>query len=72
MRFNGRETEMALWLHDFWLEEEGQDLVEYSLLLTFIAFTCAALVFSGTPYVNGIWIKENANLVSANSTASGS
>ena len=35
-----QEVEMALWLHNFWLEEEGQDLIEYSLLITFIAIAC--------------------------------
>ena len=39
---------MAQWLHDFWLEEEGQDLIEYSVMITFIAVTCLAFVFSGT------------------------
>ena len=65
------EAEMAQWLHTFWLAEEGQDTVEYALLLTFICFTAAAFVFSGTAYVNGIWIKENTVLVSANTVGGG-
>ena len=65
------EVEMAQWLHNFWLETQGQDMVEYALVITFIVITCAALVFSGTPIVNGLWIKENSDLVSANSTAGG-
>ena len=59
-------------LHDFWLEEEGQDLIEYSLLITFIAIACLALVGAGKPAVNGIWTQANSRLVTANSTASGS
>jgi len=63
---------MAQRLRDFLLEEEGQDLVEYAVILTFIAVTFLAFIYSGTPYVNGIWIKENTSLVSANTTAAGS
>jgi Flp pilus assembly pilin Flp len=62
---------MAEWLHDFWLDEQGQDLIEYSLVITFILLTCAAFVYSGTPIVNSLWIKANTQLVSANSVASG-
>jgi Flp pilus assembly pilin Flp len=63
---------VAQWLYNFGLEEAGQDMTEYALLLTFIALACIALAFSGTSVVNGIWIKENSDLVSANSVATGS
>ena len=63
---------MVQRLHDFWQEEEGQDLIEYSLLITFIAIACLALVGAGKPAVNGIWTQANSRLVTANSTASGS
>jgi Flp pilus assembly pilin Flp len=63
---------MAQWVHSFWLEEQGQDLVEYSLVITFILIACVAFVYSGTPVVNGLWIKENSDLVAANSVATGS
>ena len=33
---------MAAYLYQFWREEDGQDLIEYSLLITFIAIACAA------------------------------
>jgi Flp pilus assembly pilin Flp len=65
------ETEMARWLDNFWLEEDGQDLVEYAVILTFIAITFLAFVYSGNASVNGIWTKENTNLVSANTIAKG-
>jgi Flp pilus assembly pilin Flp len=67
-----QEVEMAPWLHKFWLEEEGQDLIEYSLLITFIAIACLALIGAGKPAVNGIWTQANSKLASGNSTASGS
>ena len=38
----------------------GQDLIEYSLLITFIAIACAALVGSGRPAVNAIWQRSTA------------
>jgi Flp pilus assembly pilin Flp len=60
---------MAQRLPIFWLEEEGQDLIEYALLLAFIAVTCLTFIFSGTTYVNGIWSKGSTTLVSANSAA---
>jgi Flp pilus assembly pilin Flp len=46
---------MAAYLHDFWQEEDGQDLIEYSLLITFIAIACAAIVGAGRPAVNTVW-----------------
>ena len=62
---------MVPWLHSFWLDEQGQDLIEYSLVVTFIVIACAALVYSGTPIVNGIWLKVNTQLIAANANASG-
>ena len=63
---------MAPWLENFWLEEEGQDLVEYSLLIAFITFLSLAFVFSGTSSVHGIWTQSNSELVAANSVTTGS
>ncbi len=67
----GMEAKMVQWLYNFWLEEGGQDLIEYALVIFFIAVACLAFAYSGTPYVNGLWSKENSDLVSANSAASG-
>jgi len=63
---------VALRLHGFWLEEQGQDVIEYSLLLGFIVFLCLAFAFAGTSSVHGIVSQSNALLVSANSVTSGS
>jgi Flp pilus assembly pilin Flp len=57
-------------LHDFWLDQEGQDLVEYAVILMFIAVASLAFVYSGTASVNGLWIKEKSDLASGNTTAS--
>jgi Flp pilus assembly pilin Flp len=61
---------MAAYLHNFWQEDDGQDLIEYSLLITFIAIACAAIIGAGRPAVNNIWIGTNNQLAKANTTAS--
>ena len=62
---------MAAFLYNFWREEEGQDLIEYSLLITFIAIACAAIIGSGRPAVNSIWQASNNQLAHANGIAGG-
>ncbi|HWC99711.1 MAG TPA: hypothetical protein VG456_23280 [Candidatus Sulfopaludibacter sp.] len=62
---------MAQYLHYFWREEDGQDLIEYSLLITFIAIACAALIGSGRSAVNSIWTTANSEIVHANQQAGG-
>lgn len=54
------------FIHD----ESGQDLTEYALLLAFIVMASAALLFSSTDAMRGIWVKTDAQLVLANSLAS--
>jgi len=49
----------------FWQEEEGQDLVEYSLLLAFIALAAIALLGSAGTSVKSIWTSINSSLTSA-------
>jgi Flp pilus assembly pilin Flp len=63
---------MAAFLYNFWSEEDGQDLIEYSLLITFIAIACAAIIGSGRPAVNSIWQSSNNQLLQANGAAAGS
>jgi Flp pilus assembly pilin Flp len=61
---------MAVFLNNFWQDEQGQDLIEYSLLITFIAIACAAIMGAGRPAVNSIWQNGNNQLQKANSAAS--
>jgi Flp pilus assembly pilin Flp len=63
---------MKQFLFNFWREEDGQDLIEYSLLITFIAIACAAIIGSGRPAVNGVWQQSNVELQQANGVVSGS
>jgi Flp pilus assembly pilin Flp len=58
--------------YDFWRDEDGQDLVEYSLLITFIAIACLALLATPQPAIQGVWGKGTNTLVLANTNLSGS
>ena len=61
---------MAQRLHRFWMEVEGQDLIEYTLLMTFIVMAVFALIGAGHPAVDNIWTTGNNQLATANSAAS--
>jgi Flp pilus assembly pilin Flp len=58
--------------YDFWRDEDGQDLVEYSLLITFIAIACVALLATPQPAIHGVWGKSTNTLALANTNLSGS
>ena len=60
---------MAKWMWELWREEDGQDLIEYSLLITFIAIACAALIGSGRSAVNSIWVTSNSDITQGYSAA---
>jgi Flp pilus assembly pilin Flp len=51
-------------LRAFWQEEEGQDLVEYSLLMAFIALAAVALLGSAGGSITNIWTGINSSLTS--------
>ena len=59
-------------VYKFWRDERGQDLIEYSLLMTFIAIACLAFIGSGRGAVSGIWSSSNSQVTAANAMASGS
>jgi Flp pilus assembly pilin Flp len=52
-------------LNAFWNEEDGQDMVEYSLLLAFIALAAVALLSGIKSNINKIWTSISTNLASA-------
>jgi Flp pilus assembly pilin Flp len=60
---------MMQWIHQFWREDEGQDLIEYSLLITFIAIATMWVMGSGRPLVQSIWTGANSTITQANSSA---
>ena len=58
------------YLRNFWTDEQGQDLIEYSLLMAFVALASAALFLGAGNSIKGIWSTTNSQLVQANSNAS--
>jgi Flp pilus assembly pilin Flp len=48
-----------------WREEQGQDLIEYTLMLAFVALASAALFSSAGTSINQIWSKTNSQLSTA-------
>jgi Flp pilus assembly pilin Flp len=51
-------------------EEEGQDLIEYTLLLAFVALASAALFIGAGNSINSIWTIANGILANAATSAS--
>ncbi|HEY3936817.1 MAG TPA: Flp family type IVb pilin [Bryobacteraceae bacterium] len=52
-------------LNTFWKEEDGQDMVEYSLLLAFIALAAVGLLSGIKTSISTIWQSISTNLSSA-------
>jgi Flp pilus assembly pilin Flp len=61
---------MIQFLEDFLSEDDGQDLIEYSLLMAFVALASAALFMGAGKSITGIWSTTNSQLVQANTKAS--
>ena len=53
----------------FWREENGQDLVEYSLLLAFVCLTGAALYIGIGNTTTSLWSIVNSRLAAANQSS---
>jgi Flp pilus assembly pilin Flp len=58
------------FLRNFWNDEQGQDLIEYTLLMAFVALASAALFIGAGSSIKGIWSTTNSELVTANTSAS--
>ena len=57
-------------LKNFLRDEQGQDIVEYTLLLAAIALAGAATFIGMGKVVSGIWSIANNRLMSANGSTS--
>lgn len=55
---------------NFWREEAGQDLIEYTLLMAFIALASAAIFVNAGGSINGIWASSSNQLSNAATSAS--
>ncbi len=51
-------------------DEQGQDLIEYTLLLAFVALAAAALFTSLGTSITGIWTGTNSQMTAASTAAS--
>jgi Flp pilus assembly pilin Flp len=51
-------------------EEEGQDLIEYTLLMAFIALASAAIFISAGGSLTTIWTSASTTLANAATSAS--
>jgi Flp pilus assembly pilin Flp len=58
------------FMKDFLANEQGQDLIEYTLLMAFVALASAGLFLGAGGSVKGIWVTTNNQLTQANAKAS--
>ena len=56
---------MKTFFMRLWREEQGQDLIEYTLMLAFVALASAALFSTAGTSINQIWSKTNSQLSTA-------
>ena len=54
-------------IKSFLQDEQGQDLIEYTLLMAFVALASAALFIGAAGSIAGIWSTSNSQLSAANS-----
>jgi Flp pilus assembly pilin Flp len=60
---------MTSALKVFWQEEDGQDLVEYSLLLAFIALAAVSILNGVGTSIRGLFTGMSTALTSASTAA---
>jgi Flp pilus assembly pilin Flp len=60
---------MTTLLHNLWRDDQGQDLIEYTLLMAFVALASAALFISSGTSISKIWSTTNTQLSTAASAA---
>lgn len=56
---------MIHFIKAFVREEQGQDLIEYSLLIAMIALSCTAIMLGTGNTIPGVWVTADATLVNA-------
>jgi Flp pilus assembly pilin Flp len=57
-------------LYNLWNDDQGQDTIEYVLLVAFVAIASAAIFLAGGGSIQGIWSTSNSQIVAANASAS--
>ncbi len=56
-------------LRNFWNDDQGQDLIEYTLLMAFVALASAALFIGAGGSIRTIWGITNTQLANAATSA---
>ena len=56
-------------IRNFWNDDDGQDLIEYTLLMAFVALASAALFIGAGGSISGIWTSANTSLATANANS---
>ena len=56
---------MTTFLKQLWSDDQGQDLIEYTLMLAFVALASAALFSSAGGSINTIWSNTDSQLSTA-------
>jgi len=60
---------MTTLLRNLWNDDQGQDLIEYTLLMAFVALASAALFINAGSSVSKIWNVANTQLSTAAASA---
>ena len=60
---------MTNFIRNLWTDDQGQDLIEYTLLMAFVALGSAALFLSSGTSVSQIWSSANVDLSTAASAS---
>ena len=63
-------SEHLSFVRNFWNDDQGQDLIEYTLLMAFVALASAALFIGAGTSIKSIWTSANSQLASAATSAS--
>jgi Flp pilus assembly pilin Flp len=57
------------FLRNLWNDDQGQDLIEYTLLMAFVALASAALFIGAGGSISRIWTVTNNQLANAATSA---
>jgi Flp pilus assembly pilin Flp len=69
-KFIEENIRMRMMWNSFLRDEQGQDLIEYTLLLALLTLASAALFIGSGNSIFGIWSVTNSQLVIANTLVS--
>jgi Flp pilus assembly pilin Flp len=65
------EANMPRLLRNVWREDDGQDLIEYTLLISFVVFITAGVMSIGGASIKGIVNTSNSQIAEGNRIAGG-